>query len=65
MPKVKVAVKPKPKTMARPPIKKVSLSKEKIEESIRLKAYELYLQRNGQDGDPFCDWLKAEKMILH
>ena len=61
--KVKTVRKPKPKIMAKP-VKKAILSRDKIEESIRLKAYELYLQRNGQGGDPYSDWLKAEKMIL-
>jgi hypothetical protein len=59
----KVASKPKPKTMVKP-IKKISLSQEQIEGSIRLKAYELYLQRNGQDGNALSDWIKAEKIIL-
>jgi hypothetical protein len=36
----------------------------KIQASIQMKAYELYLQRNGAAGDPTEDWLKAERMIL-
>jgi hypothetical protein len=36
----------------------------KLQASIQMKAYELYLQRNGAPGDPTEDWLKAEKMIL-
>ena len=30
------------------------------EEDIRARAYEIYLERNGQPGDPVEDWLQAE-----
>ena len=30
-----------------------------IEERIRLRAYELYLQRGGQGGSPEQDWFRA------
>ena len=33
-------------------------------EDIRLKAYELYLERNGAPGDAREDWLKAERIVL-
>jgi hypothetical protein len=39
-----------------------------VEEQIRLRAYEFYLQRvaDGHEGggDPHQDWLKAEREIL-
>jgi hypothetical protein len=39
-----------------------------MEEEIRHRAYELYLQRNAEGheggGDPHQDWLKAEREIL-
>ena len=54
---------PKAKTTVKP-TKKMPLSQEKIEESIRLKAYELYLLRLGQNGNALNDWLSAEKLIL-
>jgi len=54
---------PKAKTIIKP-TKKPALSKEQIEESIRLKAYELYQLRMGQDGNSLSDWLNAEKIIL-
>ena len=34
-----------------------------LEEEIRVRAYELYLQRNGADGDPNVDWLIAEREV--
>jgi len=37
---------------------------QKIFEAIRLKAYELYLERNGVSGDDREDWLKAERIVL-
>ena len=30
------------------------------QEEIRARAYELFLARNGQPGDPVADWLRAE-----
>jgi hypothetical protein len=35
-----------------------------IQEAIRLKAYEIYLERNGAAGDPLEDWIMAEKIVL-
>ncbi len=40
------------------------LTKEEIQDAIRLKAYELYLQRGAQQGNDFEDWLTAEQIIL-
>jgi hypothetical protein len=62
----KVSKKPsvaKSKTTSKP-APKMTLSREHIEESIRLKAYELYLMRLGQDGNAENDWLCAEKIVL-
>jgi hypothetical protein len=33
------------------------------EEQIRFRAYEISLQRGGQYGDPFEDWLRAEREL--
>jgi hypothetical protein len=30
-----------------------------LEEKVRVRAYELYLQRKGQGGSPEQDWLQA------
>jgi hypothetical protein len=30
------------------------------EDQIRARAYEIYLERNGEPGDPAADWLQAE-----
>jgi Protein of unknown function (DUF2934) len=35
-----------------------------VQAAIQMKAYELYLQRNGAPGDPAEDWITAEKLIL-
>jgi hypothetical protein len=35
-----------------------------IEELIRLRAYELYLQRGAQPNDDLADWLRAERELL-
>ena len=34
-----------------------------LEERIRVRAYEIYLQREGTGGDEVDDWLRAESEI--
>jgi hypothetical protein len=34
-----------------------------VEEKIRTRAYELYLQRDGTGGSPEQDWLRAKEEI--
>jgi hypothetical protein len=34
-----------------------------IDERIRVRAYELYLERSGQPGDDVGDWLRAEHSL--
>ena len=34
-----------------------------LEERIRVRAHEIYLQRNGAAGDEVEDWLQAESEI--
>jgi hypothetical protein len=34
-----------------------------LEEKIRMRAYELYLQRGGTGGSPEQDWLQAQKEV--
>lgn len=36
-----------------------------LQESVRQKAYELYLQRGGVQGNDQDDWFKAEQDILN
>jgi hypothetical protein len=35
-----------------------------LEESIRRRAYELYVERGHQSGSELADWLQAEEEIL-
>ncbi len=35
-----------------------------LEEQIRRRAYELYVQRGNQSGSELDDWLQAEEEIL-
>jgi len=35
-----------------------------LEERIRLRAYELYVQRGNESGSELEDWLQAEEEIL-
>jgi Protein of unknown function (DUF2934) len=34
------------------------------DDEIRLRAYELFLQRDGRPGDPLEDWLRAERELI-
>ena len=38
--------------------------KQPIEDRIRIRAYELYLERGQQDGAALEDWTRAEAEIL-
>jgi hypothetical protein len=33
-------------------------------EAIQLRAYQIYLERNGAPGDPLADWVRAETELL-
>lgn len=35
------------------------------DEEIRLRAYQLFLQRDGRGGDPLEDWLRAESELIN
>ena len=35
-----------------------------MEERIRQRAHEIYLERGGEDGSEMDDWLQAEQEIL-
>jgi hypothetical protein len=35
----------------------------KLEDEIRRRAYEIYLERNGSPGDEHQDWLSAEREV--
>jgi hypothetical protein len=47
-----------------PRIKTPSIETLPLEERIRRRAYELYVQRGNQSGSEFDDWLQAEEEIL-
>jgi len=34
------------------------------QEDIALRAYHIYLERNGAPGDPHADWLRAEAELI-
>src|SRR4029079_14413850 len=40
-----------------------SMASEPSEEEIRIRAYRRYLERGGQDGQHFEDWLEAEREL--
>ncbi|MGH9742627.1 MAG: DUF2934 domain-containing protein [Candidatus Acidiferrum sp.] len=34
------------------------------QQKIELRAYEIYLERNGAPGNPIEDWVRAEREVL-
>ena len=52
---------PKTKSNPTPKTKATRAAKAKpTQEEIALRAYHIYLERNGAPGDPHSDWLRAE-----
>jgi hypothetical protein len=39
------------------------LERQEVKDGIARRAYEIYLQRGGQNGQDVEDWLRAEKEI--
>ena len=56
----------KTRTKASPvaPHKPRAAKKLPTQEQIALRAYHIYLERNGAPGDPGADWLRAERELL-
>lgn len=40
------------------------LSKDQVEERIRIRAYEIYEQRGRREGHALDDWLEAQAEVL-
>ena len=63
IPPAAVQVAPEVRKDVRKNAKPANLVPVNLEEEIRCRAYELYLQRRGTSGDPNQDWLSAEREI--
>lgn len=44
-------------------VAKAPVAEVNVEQKIRVRAYELFLERNSNQGDPEQDWLRAEAEI--
>ncbi len=70
MPKAKTAKKTQPITNGSPdttsitPFEPPASSRSNLEERIRQRAYEFFLERGGLDGYAEEDWLRAEAEVL-
>jgi hypothetical protein len=56
-----------PKTKASSPAKTKTPRAAKAkpsQEEIALRAYHIFLERNGAPGDPHADWLRAEAELI-
>lgn len=40
-----------------------SVSDSACHEEIRIRAYEIYIERDGRPGDELSDWLQAEREV--
>jgi len=60
-PKRKTNMPPEPTESG--PLQNTMLETIPLEEQIRARAYELYLQREGTEGDEVDDWLRAESEV--
>ena len=49
--------------LASPENASVTVASPNVEEKIRVRAYEIYLQRGGNGGSPEQDWLRAVEEI--
>ena len=55
---------PKMRAKASPTVKKSDKVKSQpTQEEIALRAYHIYLKRNGATGNPFEDWVQAEREL--
>ncbi len=67
MAKAKTAKKTQPITnsgSAATPISVFESPRQGLEQKIRQRAYELFLERGGENGRPEEDWLRAEAEVL-
>lgn len=55
---------PKKANNSTPAPKKASAAKSPTYDEIALRAYHIFLKRNGAPGDPHADWLRAEGELL-
>ena len=44
--------------------KSPSAKKLSHQEKVALRAYEIYLERNGSPGNPLEDWVRAEREVM-
>jgi hypothetical protein len=61
---IHIATPAKTKTRKPRPLKTPSTAVLPTEEQIQLRAYHIYLERNGAPGNPFEDWTRAERELL-
>ena len=55
---------PKTRSTPSPEVKKSKKVKSRpTQEDIALRAYHIYLERNGAPGNPFEDWVRAEREL--
>ncbi len=69
VPEIRAAAKTRSRSTAKSPQAKRQIApavatQTSLEEAIRFRAYEIYLQRGGMPGNPYDDWAVAEREVL-
>jgi len=61
----RTAAKPRASRSKSTPVAEVAMSSAAppTDEMVAVRAYEIFLSRNGAEGDPISDWLQAEKEL--
>lgn len=62
-PKEQRETEPDPTSTKQAESAQTSVSDSVRHEEIRIRAYEIYIARDGQPGDELSDWLQAEREI--
>ena len=52
------------RVLNRPPAKTTQAETQTLEERIRRRAHELYIERGSEDGAALDDWLQAEQEVI-
>lgn len=62
-PKQQRDTEPDPTSAKRVESAQTSVSDSARHEEVRIRAYEIYIERHGQPGDDLSDWLQAEREV--
>ena len=62
-PKAQRDTEPDPTSVKQMESAQTSVTDSVHDDEIRIRAYEIYIERDGQPGDELSDWLQAEREV--